>query len=211
MGALLSPCTSARERSVKMLGQCRGPRSMRCRQCPHHDPGALGKPVDAIAHQVTQLALHAIAIDCRADGLAHDETDGRVSAGSRNAGSEHNMCDEGWLNALGSTTDRVPEILPAAHALTAREQRIRRRAWRDPCGGDPRGSRDPRGCAYEGGSRASWHDDGCSAGKYACSRCLSLLRCAVSRIAGRWAVRRPPLAHDQKLIMDMRQKSCRDD
>ncbi len=33
------------------------------------------------------------------------------------------MGDEGWLYAFGPTTDRVPEVIPAAHALTAREQR----------------------------------------------------------------------------------------
>ena len=50
---------------------------------------------------------------------------------------------------------------------------LRPTAWRDPCGGATPGSSGRRGCACEGGSRASWHDDGCSAGTYACSRDVS--------------------------------------
>ncbi len=136
-------------------------------KCPHHDTTTLWQRADAIAHQVPELPLDPVAVDGRTHGLAHDETDGRGSAGSRN-----DMCDEGWLYAFGPTTDRVPEVIPAAHALTAREQGLRQTAWRGPCGDGPRGSRGRRGCACGGGSRASWHDDGCSAGKYACSRCV---------------------------------------
>ena len=87
-------------------------------------------------------------------------------------GFNQHVGDEGGLYGFGSTTDRVPEVIPAAHALDAREQRLRQTAWRGPCGDGPRGSRGRRGCACGGGSRASWHDDGCSAGKYACSRCV---------------------------------------
>lgn len=180
MGALSSPGARARQRGVEMLGQSRCARSVCGGQCPHDHTRSLRQPIHAVTHEMTQLALHAIAIDGRAHCLAHDETDGRVSAGSWSAGSDQDMCDEGRLHAFGATTNRAPEFIPAAHALTAREQRIRRRAWRDPCGDDPRGSRGPRGCAYEGGSHASWHDDGCSAGKYACSRCLSFGVCGLA-------------------------------
>lgn len=139
---------------------CRGERS-------NHHTAAIRQAVDPVTHEVSQLALDAVAVNRRTHCLAHDETDGRRSAGSRN-----DMGDEGWLYAFGATTDRVPEVIPAAHALNAREQRIRQTTWRGPCGGGPRGSRGRRGCACEGGSHASWHDDGCSAGKYACSRCV---------------------------------------
>jgi len=47
---------------------------------------------------------------------------------------------------------------------------IRQRSLCDPCRGERPGSRGPRGCAYANGSRGPWPDDGCSAGKYACSR-----------------------------------------
>jgi hypothetical protein len=161
---------------VQVVGQCRGSRALRRRQCSHHNAGAVRQRRDAVTHQVAELTLHPIAVDCRTNCLAHDETDGRVSAGSwnpgvRQPGVQQHVSDEGRLYASGPTTNRVPKVLPAAHALTAREQQIRRTVWRDPCGDDPPGSRGRRGCACAGGSRASWRDVGCSAGRCACSRC----------------------------------------
>jgi len=52
---------------------------------------------------------------------------------------------------------------------------IRPTASRGPCGGGRRGWRDPPGCASGAGSRGSSRGDGCSAGKYACSRVGSRL------------------------------------
>ncbi len=50
---------------------------------------------------------------------------------------------------------------------------IRPTACCGPGGGGQRRSRDRRGCACAGGSRASWRGGGCSAGRCACSRvCL---------------------------------------
>jgi hypothetical protein len=166
-----SPDTGACQGRVQVRGQGRGLCSVGGRQRTHHDPRPAREAIHPITHQVAQLPLHAVAIDRRADGLAHDETDGRLSAGSWTAGAEQDVGDHRGLDSLASTTHRPPEVVPAAHPLTAREQRIRRTAWRDPCGGDHRGSRGRRGCACADGSRASWHDDGCSAGRCACSRC----------------------------------------
>lgn len=70
---------------------------------------------------MAQLPLDPVAVNRSTNGFAHDETDGRRSAGSWNAVSEQHMGDEGRLCALGATTDRVPEVLPGAHALSARE------------------------------------------------------------------------------------------
>ena len=47
---------------------------------------------------------------------------------------------------------------------------VRRPGSGGPCDGVPRGCCGRRGCACAGGSRAPCDDDGCSAGKYACSR-----------------------------------------
>jgi len=47
---------------------------------------------------------------------------------------------------------------------------LRQRGSCDPCGDARTGSRDRRGCASAGGSRAPCAGDGCSAGTYACSR-----------------------------------------
>jgi hypothetical protein len=51
---------------------------------------------------------------------------------------------------------------------------LRRTARSGPYGDEPRGSRGRRGSACAGGSRGPWPDDGCSAGKYACSRWFSV-------------------------------------
>ena len=64
--------------------------------------------------------------------------------------------------------DRGELRTPAQACL--RGQHVRRRASRDPCADDRRGSPGPRGCASAAGSRGSWTDGGCSAGTCACSR-----------------------------------------
>ena len=64
--------------------------------------------------------------------------------------------------------DRGELRTPAQARL--RGQHVRRRASRDPCADDRRGSTGPRGCASAAGSRGSWTDGGCSAGTCACSR-----------------------------------------
>lgn len=56
---------------------------------------------------------------------------------------------------------------------------LRLRARRDPCGADRKGWPDPRASAYAAGSRASSHDDGCWAGRCACSQGLRSVRVRV--------------------------------
>jgi len=53
---------------------------------------------------------------------------------------------------------------------------VRPTARSGPCGGGPTRWRDRHGSACADGSRASWHADGCSAGKSACSRGNSINR-----------------------------------
>ena len=57
---------------------------------------------------------------------------------------------------------------PPGPAATRR--RIRPRGACGPWSDGPRRWSGRPGCACAGGNRASWRDDGCSAGKYACSR-----------------------------------------
>ncbi len=83
------------------------------------------------------------------------------------------MDDEGRAAGPGAAAHRAPEGVRGAHTTTGRQHgRLRRRARRGPCGGGRRGWRDRRGCACAGGSRGSWTDGGCSAGRCACSRLL---------------------------------------
>ena len=79
------------------------------------------------------------------------------------------MNHHGRSSGARALSYRPPEVGRTAKALR-RRQHLRRRARRGPCGGGRRGSRDPRACSCEAGSRGSWHDAGCSAGKSACSR-----------------------------------------
>lgn len=68
------------------------------------------------AHEVPELTLDTVSIHSRADSLAHDETDGSVSVGV-----QQDVRDKGGLSTLGTAANRVPEVLAAAHAITARE------------------------------------------------------------------------------------------
>jgi len=62
--------------------------------------------------------------------------------------------------AMFTSTPRSPRDLLAVM------QKARCGPWTD----ELKGWRDPHGCAYEDGSRASWHDGGYSAEKSACSQ-----------------------------------------
>lgn len=69
---------------------------------------------------------------------------------------------------------------------------VRQRARSGPCGDERPGSRGRRACSYAAGSRGSWHDAGCSAGRSACSRVTPrtlVNRRRVSRVRGRVGTR----------------------
>ena len=88
--------------------------------------------------------------------------------------------------AAGATAATRPqdggEVGAGAHPMRGRQHeraagsagRLRPRASRGPCGDGWPGSNGRRGCAYAGGSRGSWTDGGCSAGRCACSRHYSV-------------------------------------
>ena len=121
-----------------------------------------------------QAPGHAVADHRVADGLADHETGPRT--GRRRAATaqmpgpfgevvEHHG---GAPGAPPGPDDRGELRTPAQACL--RGQHVRRRASRDPCADDRRGSPGPRGSASAAGSRGSWTDGGCSAGTCACSR-----------------------------------------
>ncbi len=62
---------------------------------------------------------------------------------------------------------------------------VRRSARRGPCDGGRPGWHGRHACAYAAGSRGSLRGDGCSAGKYACSRVDSRLQIRPQEAAGR--------------------------
>ncbi len=92
-------------------------------------------------------------------GPLHRYEDGRRGAGAR-------------PGVLVVPRSRSPRAASAGCRWAARRHDltgIRRTDGRDPCCGGTRESRGRHGCAYAAGSRGSWRDDGCSAGRCACS------------------------------------------
>lgn len=137
-----------------------------------------GEQGDSVAHQMAQSALHRVAHDRATHGLAHDET--RTCPGSalprrvRVRGTATKVYDEERASCPTTSSYRGREILAPPQPMLGRQHdvttcEIRRTGWRDPCCGGSPGSRDRHGCASAGGSRGSWRDDGCSAGRCACS------------------------------------------
>ena len=128
-------------------------------------------------HQGAQSALGAVAHDRTADGLGDNKTDPRRLSRTRVGlvGVDHDQ------RGASSGSPGPPEGGREVRARTEPVPRgqhgvgLRRRARSGPWRGGPTGWRDPHGCASAGGSRGSWPDDGCSAGKYACSRGSPLL------------------------------------
>jgi hypothetical protein len=154
-------------------------RSRPCRPPAADDEvGVPGQPVQLCAHRLAQSPGHAVADHRVADGLADHETGpgtGRRPLFAHGATArllgpfgevvEHHGRPPG---APAGPDDRGELRTPAQACL--RGQHVRRRASRDPCADDRRGSPGPRGCASAAGSRGSWTVGGCSAGTCACSR-----------------------------------------
>jgi hypothetical protein len=132
-------------------------------------------------------------------GPLHRYEDGRRGAGAR-------------PGVLVVPRSRSPRAASAGCRWAARRHDligIRRTDGRDPCCGGTRESRGRHGCAYAAGSRGSWRDDGCSAGRCACSlggsrknRCL---RGAVLAVTVRPRVARvtPECTADRSIVRDL--------
>jgi hypothetical protein len=69
-------------------------------------------------------------------------------------------------------------------AIASRPLTPRPRYFRGPCGAARPELSVPHGCAYVGGSHASWHACGCSAGRSACSREYSETLRGMGQISG---------------------------
>jgi len=100
----------------------------------------------------------------------HNQTKPRTRAGLGGGGPVNHGNSRG---CTASSPHDPAIVVTAEDAVRARqhleELLLRPRARCAPCGDEPRGSRGPRGCACEGGSRALWHDGGYWAGTCACS------------------------------------------
>ncbi len=141
----------------------RGPRSAGDGAVRHRRPrGAVGSPGDG---------PRSCRRPCRPRNRPAHRTAEPARAGRRSLLGPDGEVVEDHGRPTGTTTgpdDRGELRTPAQACL--RGQHLRRRASRDPCGGDRRGSPGPRGCASAAGSRGSWTAGGCSAGTCACSR-----------------------------------------
>ncbi len=90
---------------------------------------------------------------------------------------ERTLVDPGQVRLSPAGSKAGGRRIAAASARrTGHDGCVRRKAQRGPCDGGRPGWRGRRGCACAAGSRGSSRDDGCSAGKYACSRVGSRLK-----------------------------------
>ena len=154
------------------------------RQRPDHEHGRTRKPLQrrqVLPGQVSESALHAVADDGVAHGLAHHETDAapvvrrrRGRGGPRGCATPQRRPERTVARNASLSTSRWcagstawPEQTPGAS--------LRRPGSCGPCGDARTGSSGRRGCACAGGNRAPCDGGGCSAGTYACSRVC--LRC----------------------------------
>ena len=101
-----------------------------------------------------------------------------VDPHARRSGWRGPRCSRGARSGSPGPPEPLPRSPRSCAAGAARA--ARRRASGGELGaalarGGPTGWRDPHGCACADGSRGSWPGDGCSAGKYACSRGSPLL------------------------------------
>jgi hypothetical protein len=100
---------------IKVLGQLCVVGVARTGQRPYDYQATGGKQGDSIAHQVTQSALHRVAHDRTAHGLAHDET--RTRRGSalprrvRVRGTATKMDDESRASGPTTPSYRGREVL----------------------------------------------------------------------------------------------------
>jgi hypothetical protein len=188
------------QRGIQVLAQfvtCRGGRR---RQGSHHQRGALGQPAETVPNQVPQSPSHPVPDHGVADGLAHDETHpgrlvsapggrrraclGSAGRGSRpglDLGAVHQRVHhQSGAPGSASPTDHQAEVLAAGEPGGRREHGtrvVRRTVARGPCGAGRPGSRGPRGCACAAGTRGSWRDGGCWAGRCACPCSRRYSRC----------------------------------
>ena len=137
-------------------------------QSAYDNAGARFEGTDPLRHEGSHPALDAVAASRQRDLLlGHDDADESRGIIPSPAGVVVN--DQPAVPATRTSTDRGGEVLTPRQPMR-RAEHLRRRDERDPCGVAKRGQRGLRGwtCAY--GSRAPWHDDGCSADRSACSR-----------------------------------------
>ncbi len=144
----------------------------------YHYQATGGKQRQAFPYEMPELALDPIPLYGAADRLAYDET--RTCRGSalprhmRVGGVATQMDDQQRAARPASTAYGRSEILAPPQPILGgqhdiRPEAIRRTGGRGPWRDGSRGSRDRRAYASADGSRGSWHDGGCSAGKCACS------------------------------------------
>lgn len=121
-----------------------------------------------------QPAPHRVTSHCVTDSSSNDEPDQRTVASRNGNGARRREQVDSHARPPSSppTTNCGFEIISPAHPVSGGQHqhaRTMRSGVPGPWPGARRGWRDPHGCASEAGSHGSWHADGCSAGRYACS------------------------------------------
>jgi hypothetical protein len=180
-----------RERRIQIPAErgkvCRG-----CRRQGPDDEVAPDEHVGPGTHQLSQSALHPIAHhgtphrtgdhearpqpsnpgDFRSRGDVESCED--VARRGRRRHARPQMDDERLAPAPAPAADHGGEVARRTQPSRGRKhvraaRKVRQTALRGPYGDAQRGWHARRGCACAAGSRGSWPDVGCSAGKCACS------------------------------------------
>ena len=134
------------------------------RECADDDVLAATTRIDELARKRTVATSKPVASHRITDSSRHDEAEAHRVAGV----TRHAVVDGVGRGGSATAADDVTEVHRVDHPIRPREhERTRRRARCGPCDDVPRGSRDPHACACGDGSRAPWHDAGCSAGRFA--------------------------------------------
>ncbi len=160
--------TAPIQKPVQVPPQGGAVRTVGTGQSAHDDAGSRFECIDPLSHEGSHATLDAVATGRQRDLLlGHDDADESRGVIPSPAGVV--VHDQPAVPATRTPTNRGSEVLTPRQPVR-RAEHLRPRGERDPCGVAKRGQRDLRGWTCACGSRAPWHDDGCSADRSACSR-----------------------------------------
>ena len=169
---------SSAESSAKDASRCR-------RHGANHQVSATRYAVQALSHQGTQPTADPVADHRATDGRADDEAHADRAVTRLRGGWRRGRRAAAPGTTASSTAHGGTEVVGRRSRWRAGSTGcLRRTARRGPYACGRRGSRSRPGCACADGSRGSWRGGGCSAGRCACSRGVSIGRQTLWSAAG---------------------------
>ncbi len=163
---------------IEILSEIRARRSGGRRKRPHDQRAAGSESSEPVGHQMAQPAGDPVADHRVAHCLAYNEAnpDGRARPGQRGLSCRlhalHRVHDEPGSPSAPTVPGHMGEVAatrePGGCGQHGAVPPVRPTVRSGPCGDEPTGSPAPHGYACAAGTRGSWHDGGCSAGRCAC-------------------------------------------